>query len=128
MDAIEYQIQTARTDLPSYVPVETRVDSLHTLQLIHYGMGMVTESGEFIDMIKKHLMYGKPLDEVNLREELGDILWYVARACDTLGTTMEAVMARNIEKLQARFPEKFTEEKASNRDLDKERGILERQY
>jgi hypothetical protein len=34
-------------------------------------------------------------------------------------------MQKNIDKLKARFPEKFTEELANNRDLVKEREILE---
>lgn len=128
MDATQYQLEAERTDLPDYLPVYQRISNEQKLHLIHYGMGMVTEAGEFIDMLKKHLMYGKPLDLVNLREEIGDILWYIARACTSLETTIEEEMERNNEKLKARFPEKFTENKAIERDLDKERGILERQY
>ena len=88
-------------------------------------MGLVTEAGEFQDMLKKHVFYGKPLDEVNLKEEIGDLLWYCAIALEALDTDFEAVMETNINKLKARYPEKFTEDKAENRDLVKEREILE---
>lgn len=87
-------------------------------------MGLVTESGEMMDAFKK-LYYGKPIDRTNIIEELGDVMWYVSRMCDILGVTLEQVMAINIAKLTKRYPEKFTEEAALNRDLDGERKILE---
>jgi NTP pyrophosphatase (non-canonical NTP hydrolase) len=95
------------------------------IDLQHAALGMVTESAEFADMLKKHLFYGKPLDEVNLAEEIADNLWYCAMALRALGTDFETVMERNIAKLRARYPEKFTEELAENRNLEKERAILE---
>ena len=93
-------------------------------RLLHAGIGIATEAGEFLDAIKKHVYYGKTLDKVNLREELGDLLWYIAIAADELKTTFEELQATNIAKLRARYPEKFTEELAENRDLEKEYNIL----
>jgi len=95
--------------------------------LIHASMGLVTEAGEFQDMLKKHLYYGRELDEVNLKEEIGDTLWYCAIALNALGTDFETVMQTNINKLKARFPDKFTEDNANSRNLDKEREILEKE-
>lgn len=123
MRANDYQEQTRRTDAEDYAPIAKRVG--HLPKLVHYGLGMVTESAEFCDALKKHMAYGRDLDPVNLKEELGDLLWYVARACTALGTTMEEVMSVNHAKLAKRFPEKFSEEKAIIRDLDAERKILE---
>ena len=43
-------------------------------------LGLVTETGEVATIIKRHLIYGKPLDDkmrADAKEELGDILWYV---------------------------------------------------
>jgi NTP pyrophosphatase (non-canonical NTP hydrolase) len=96
------------------------------IDLLHAALGMQTESAEFSDMLKKSIFYGKPLDEVNLLEELGDQLWYISLALRALNSSFEEVMAKNIEKLKARYPHKFTEDKALNRDLDKEREILEK--
>lgn len=95
-------------------------------RLLHAGIGMVTESAEFIDAIKKHVFYGKPLDKVNLKEELGDLLWYIEIAMDALGTTAEELQRTNIAKLKARYPNKFSLENAENRDLATERAILEK--
>ena len=94
-------------------------------RLLHACMGMQTETAEFTDALKKSLFYGKTLDTVNLKEELGDLLWYVSIAMDELGTTYEAEMQRVINKLKIRYPEKFTEEDATNRDLVAERKLLE---
>ena len=51
-------------------------------------------------------------------------MWYQAIACDVLGTTFEIEQERNIAKLSARYPDKFTEDKAINRDLETERKVL----
>jgi len=133
MDNKTYKKSALRTNGPDYHGVMERVVGKETLalpnekmlDLLHASMGLVTEAGEFQDMLKKHLYYGRELDEVNLKEEIGDVLWYCAIALEALDTDFESVMQTNIDKLKARFPEKFTEENANNRNLDKEREILE---
>jgi NTP pyrophosphatase (non-canonical NTP hydrolase) len=113
------------TESPISLEMMNRLNNQDTLRLLHAAMGLASESGEFIDMLKKHIFYGKPLDLVNLKEETGDSLWYCALAIDVLQTTMNEVMTVNIDKLKARYPEKFTEHHAINRDLKIERVILE---
>lgn len=54
-------------------------------RVFHAAMGLVTESGELIDAYKKHIYYGKDLDRVNIKEEIGDICWYLALAHDVWG-------------------------------------------
>lgn len=137
MDNKTYQKSAQRTNEPDIPAIvgrlynntavgETRdIENKKRIDLLHASMGMVTEAGEFMDMMKKHLFYGKPQDEVNLKEEIGDILWYAAIALEALGTDFSEVMETNINKLKARYPEKFTEDKAINRDLETERKILE---
>jgi len=100
------------------------------MELLHAAIGISTEAGEILDAFKKHLIYGKDLDIINITEELGDITWYMAIMTRYLknltGATLEDdILELNIDKLKARYPEKFTEEKALNRDLDTEREILE---
>lgn len=86
--------------------------------LMHSALGLAGEVGELTDTVKKHLVYGKPLDQENLVEELGDILWFVALACTTLDISLSAIATLNIEKLEKRYPERYTDELASKR-LDK---------
>lgn len=125
MNSNEYQKDATVTDLMDYVPVILRLENVKTLRLLHAAMGLHTESGEFMDMLKKHILYGKDIDEVNLAEEIGDMFWYAALACDALHVSFEDIMQKNIEKLRARYPNKFTEHDALNRDLNRERSILE---
>lgn len=98
----------------------------HQPELIHYMLGLCTEVGELQDSLKKYLAYGKNIDTTNIKEELGDLLWYIARIVDYYGMTFEDIMKTNINKLKARYGEKFTEHAALNRDLTKEREILEK--
>lgn len=126
METNEYVKEAVITDLSNYAPVIERLNDVRTLRLLHAAMGLCTEAGEFMDMLKKHILYGKPIDTVNLAEELGDIQWYDALAVDALEETLSDILERNIRKLRARYPNKFTEHDALNRDLKTEREILER--
>lgn len=134
MDNKTYQKSALRTNGPDYLGVMERIVGRESLalpdeqkmDLLHASMGMVTEAGEFQDALKKHFFYGKEMDTTNLKEEIGDILWYCAIALQALDTDFESVMQTNIDKLKARYPEKFTSEDAINRDLVKEREILEK--
>jgi NTP pyrophosphatase (non-canonical NTP hydrolase) len=92
---------------------------------IHVILGILTEAGELADQFKKHHAYGKPIDWINIEEEIGDIMFYIAGLCSINNLDLEKIMDKNIKKLQQRYPEKFTEENAINRNLDKERKILE---
>lgn len=87
-------------------------------RLTHAAMGVCTESAELLDAIKKHLYYGKDLDTINIKEELGDIMWYIALACDTLDISLEDIMKINIEKLSKRYPEGYTDKHAINRNTE----------
>lgn len=124
----EYVEKAARTDLPGYAVVAHRLQNEEVCKLLHAVIGLVTEAGEAADMMKKHIFYGKPIDKVNLAEEVGDLLWYAAIVCRLTGLSVEQLMEMNINKLAKRFPEKFTEELAENRDLAAERATLESGY
>ncbi len=92
---------------------------------LHMVIGISTEAGELLDAYKKHFAYGKELDTINVGEEIADIMWYISNLCRLLNIDLEEMQQRNIDKLKARFPEKFTKENALNRNLDVERQILE---
>lgn len=127
MDSKKYMSDAIRTESRDFDAMNTRLLDDGVKRLLHAGIGLSTEAGEFLDALKKHIFYGKELDRVNLAEELGDLFWYMAIVGDELGIKFEDVMDRNITKLKARYGEKFSEEKAEHRDLDSERKILEGQ-
>lgn len=83
--------------------------------LINGVMGLCGEAGEAIDIVKKHLHQGHPLDKEALVKELGDIAWYLAETATALGVSLEEVMERNIEKLKKRYPQGFSSENSQNR-------------
>ncbi len=93
-------------------------DSKPHFDLLHAALGLSGEAGEFSDAVKKATIYKRPLDTKNLREEVGDVLWYCALAAYALGTTLDEVATDNIDKLRQRYPEKFTSELSEAR-LDK---------
>ena len=80
--------------------------------LINGVMGLCGESGEAIDIVKKHLAQGHELDREHLIKELGDIAWYLAEVAYVLGVPLEEVLQRNIDKLRQRYPEGFDTERS----------------
>jgi NTP pyrophosphatase (non-canonical NTP hydrolase) len=105
--------------------VERMTASQDIIDIDHAITGIFTEGAEMADAFKRYKYYGTELDTVNLKEEIGDLLWYTQLLCYALGTTMDEAMDTNEAKLKARFGDKFSEEAAVTRDLDTEREILE---
>ena len=87
--------------------------------LIHAALGVTGESGEFADAVKRVAIYEGVPDRANMVEELGDLLWYIAYACEVLGEPLEIVARDNIEKLKKRYPEAYSDFNAHAR-MDKE--------
>lgn len=105
--------------------VTDMADRSHILSAqIHHAMGISTEAGEGVDIYKKAMAYGKVIDPNHLREELGDLIWYVAHLAHIYGWSMEDLMQVNVNKLRARYGDRFTAHAALNRDLDREAIIL----
>lgn len=125
MDTKQYVLDALKTESVDFEAIAKRLSDPNTIRILHAAVGLNTEQGELQDALKKHMFYGKPLDKVNLAEEMGDIFWYLAILADSLGVDFQSVMEKNIAKLKARYGHKFTEEAALNRDLVTERKILE---
>jgi NTP pyrophosphatase (non-canonical NTP hydrolase) len=75
--------------------------------LTNVCMGIAGEAGEFVDIIKKALFHGHTLDLAKAKNELGDILFYVAWAADALDLNLDDVMEGNVAKLLKRYPNGF---------------------
>lgn len=128
MDANEYQALALITEFtPDFVRLEGK-DLEHNRMVaraIHACLGLMSEVGEIADALKKHIIYGKELDLINMMEESGDFKWYDALLLTAIKRTMQESMEKNIAKLRARFGDKFSAAAALTRDLDAERRILE---
>ena len=76
-------------------------------RLLTAGVGLNAEAGEFLEIVKKMIFQGKPWDDANREHliiELGDVIWYAANACMALDISFEDVVARNVTKLEKRYP------------------------
>ena len=76
-------------------------------RLLTAGVGINAEGGEFLEIIKKMIFQGKPFnadDKEHMIIELGDLMWYVTQACMALEVSLDEVVARNVTKLEKRYP------------------------
>ena len=69
----------------------------------HMVTGIGGEAGEIVDCIKKHVIYQKPLDVENIKEELGDLLFYMSNLMQSVGLSFEEILQHNIDKLSVRY-------------------------
>lgn len=106
-------------------PVITTELTPQQKRLLHAALGLMTEAIEFAESVSRHIFDGKPFDEVHAKEEIGDIFWYSAIPVNLFKWTYGDIMFTNVAKLRARYPDKWNQEAALNRDLEEERRILE---
>ena len=84
-------------------------------RLCSFGMGISGEAGEVTDYLKKVLFHGHELDSNKIKDELGDVLWYLSTIASTCGVALSDVASANIKKLKKRYPDGFSEERSINR-------------
>lgn len=76
-------------------------------KIINGAMGLNGEAGEVIDIIKKFMYQGHEFDVKKIKDELGDVLWYVNLCADAIGYTLEDIAKTNINKLEKRYPQGY---------------------
>lgn len=109
MDIDKYQQEAMKTLNPALDKKET---------LINGVMGLCGESGEVIDIVKKHLSQGHPLNVDKLVLELGDVAWYLAETAYVLGYNLSDILKMNLKKLNDRYPDGFDINHSINRKED----------
>lgn len=92
------------------------------LALIDGILGMVDEVGEVAELVIPILKGEKTATEVaqKLQDEIGDVMWYLARTAESAGITLGDIAAGNLAKLEARYPSGFDPNASQNRDLENE--------
>ena len=93
----------------SFKEIENKSD-IKTPRLLTSALGLGSETGEFVEIVKKMFLQGKPPSEDNIfhmKRELGDIMWYWVTACAALGLDPFEVITENQKKLEARYGEQF---------------------
>lgn len=98
----------------------------HSLTALEAAVAALTCSvGDYNDLLKKHLFYGRTPDIEKMKQSLQQICMAISGICIVSGTTIAEARQTNINKLRARYGDKFSEFDALNRDLETERKILE---
>ena len=95
-------------------------DNINVPRVMTSAIGMLAESGEFTEVLKKMVFQGKEFSEENrfhMKRELGDILWQWIQGCIALGYTPDEVMDENIKKLEARYPNGFEVARSETREV-----------
>jgi NTP pyrophosphatase (non-canonical NTP hydrolase) len=93
-------------------------DKAEPMGLARDALGITGEAGEVADLVKKHIGHGHVLDTDKVKNELGDVLWYVAVLAERIGWTLEDVAKANVEKLRKRYPSGFDPERSKNRPTE----------
>jgi len=75
---------------------------------LHATLGICGEAGEIADAIKRWQCYDRELDMDNVKEEIGDMLYYLKALCLCTGTDLQECAELNQIKLQKRYPDGFT--------------------
>jgi len=97
------------------------------LDIYHACLGLESEVGEISIEFVNSVIENRALDDKNMKEEIGDLLWYMAIICRHCGFTFEEAMDANIEKLnKKRYKNGFSTEKALNRNIKEEQKIFDK--
>lgn len=102
----EYQELAQRTSRKELTPREHLYNGI---------LGLAGETGECADLVKKHFYQdGREIIQ-NLKDEAGDVLWYVVEVISAMGWTLEEVAQHNVDKLLARYPTGFSADRSLHR-------------
>lgn len=108
MNHSEFLESIKRTKNPSIGVEQTLINSL---------LGLSGETGEVLDLYKKHLYQGHDLDLTKVMNEVGDVLYYLYLLAHNQGFTIEECMLLNKQKLEKRYPDSFSAEKSIRREI-----------
>lgn len=84
-------------------------------QILNSSIGLCGEVGEVVDEIKKHYFQGHDLDMDHLKEEIGDVLYYLTAFMLLHNMDMSDTMFANWDKLNDRYPDGFSAERSLHR-------------
>jgi NTP pyrophosphatase (non-canonical NTP hydrolase) len=105
---VEVVTSDASNNLDAMSQRMTELNETVNISLLMTGaVGLSAEGGELMEIVKKCVFQGKPMDEetvFHMKRELGDIMWYWINACRAIGEDPNDVIAENVRKLEKRYP------------------------
>ncbi|KRM55961.1 nucleoside triphosphate pyrophosphohydrolase family protein [Lacticaseibacillus sharpeae] len=72
--------------------------------LTNLSLGLASETGEAIDLIKKYTFQGAELNKDDLKHEMGDVLWYLSQIALWADIDFDDVAQANIASLAKKYP------------------------
>lgn len=89
-----------------------------SMSLLEGTLGIVDESGEVAELVDRHIIQGKPVENFKelLKKELGDVMWYMAETAKAADLTLQEIAEANVAKLEKRYPGGFTVDASVNRE------------
>ena len=91
-------------------------------RLLTAALGLNGEASEFSELIKKCIFQGKEYDDTTknkLKDELSDVMWYIAQGCIALDISIEELIDINMAKLKDRYPTGFDKGRSNARYMGK---------
>ena len=88
-------------------------------RLLTGAIGICSEGGELLDLVKKILFQDKPPSpelRLKIKNELGDVMWYIQQILLTMEWDLHDIIAENTKKLSGRYPDGFSADKSENRE------------
>ena len=105
---------TSRCKFGGAIVKSMTADDAH---MLHMTIGVSGEAGELLDAMKKAVIYRKPLDIENVKEEIGDVLFYLQGLCNSIGYSFDEAMRDNMSKLNKRYSSgSYSDEQAIKRE------------
>lgn len=102
----EYQVLARRT----------QNHELTTEQRLNHALrGLASEAGEINGIYQKALQ-GHAVDEYEVADEMGDVLWFLSELADCLCVHLGSVAEHNVSKLLQRYPDGFDADRSVNRE------------
>ena len=90
-------------DLNSYQIAARETAQYNPERALEYlATGLAAEAGEVCGKIAKTFRGDKPLDNSQVLDELGDVLWFISQLATELDSTLEQVATQNLAKLKDR--------------------------
>jgi len=82
--------------------VEKKMVTSGDTRFLENTLGLIGETGEFFEKLKKHKRDGTPLDKQDLKLEAGDMFFYFQAILNLLDIKLEDVIKENMKKLDSR--------------------------
>lgn len=106
-------------NIKDYQKLSTRTintNLTHKENVSNMVFGILGEGGEVADQLKKNFFQNHQLDKNHLKEEIGDLMWYIVNLATLYDFSMEDILQENYEKLQKRYKKGFSSEESINRE------------